>query len=346
MEYKEGDFVIGWDHDRLGYHKKPWKIVKINGNSLYATSKNWTYLKCVRSVTIEEVEQYVKDNNYTIDQILDVCKQLYPTNTRCITIYDHGSPWREETILSNTKLEVRHNNIVGGDTLGGFLYAKGKFARLVNSTQQEELPFKVGDKCYHKSFPESRYYITIQGSQVVIKKDSINGSSQGTWSISYFTEMVKEKTYIIVNKSQQFKKEDFYSTKIDVSESEELSRLVQEKLFELGFTWAGGQRHYLRYTDKYLRICNDNSIIASNSSSYKEIYPQDLGININNKKQTNNVNNKETISKENNGISKVQGFNQQISEPSRTRGIGLERTRSKISLGTINSPNKVGLSKC
>lgn len=53
--------------------------------------------------------------------------------------------------------------------------------------------------------------------------------------------------------------------------------------------------------------------------------------------------------KENNNsksISKVQGFDKQITSSSGARGIGLTSSRSKITLGTVNKPNKVGLSTC
>jgi hypothetical protein len=147
------------------------------------------------------------------------------------------------------------------------------------------------------------------------------------------------------------KKEDFYNTKIDVSKSPELSRLVQEKLFELGFMWCGGANPYkvdtFHKTETILFIDEDNTFFRRRKSDlesgYRDIYPQDLEININKLTNNNNDTSKETTSKSI-SISKIQGFNQQITSPSRARGIGLTSSRSKITLGTVNKPNKVGLS--
>lgn len=344
MEYEVGDIVTCINGNSnvggSGYlHNRTFKIRR-HDNNVYWPKKDKSGLpetsgvfkNYLRPATIEEVEQYVKDNNCSIEEILEICKNLYPkgTNYKCLHAAD-SSP-------SNGIFRISSDVVRTNDGCKCCFW-KGKFARLVK--EQEELPFKVGDKFTHKSDITLVYTITDINEDYIhvtwpsdLKGHNINKHA----AIEHF----KNGNYLPVESKSQLKKEDFYNTKIDVSESKELNRLVQEKLFELGFKWAGGQKYYLQYTDKYLRICNDNSIIASNSSSYKEIYPQDLGININNKKQINNVNNKENISK-NPGISKVQGFNQQISEPSRTRGIGLERTRSKISLGIINSPNKIGL---
>lgn len=357
MEYKVGDFVTcleGFNNDGAyvsnksgGSGYKVGKVIQIDridppykgkgSGILWPKEGCGIYEQAVRASTIEEVEQYVKDNKCSIEEILEICKNLYPVGTKFKCVYGNiGTSIEKYDKLTNTWEVTYHKNQEsnGVHSGNGWLYYNNKFARIVN--QEEELPFKVGDKFYYINHPENHWTITaIKDGKVYCNEESCSDRT--------IQNVVR---YITIDKiwlpyKPSLKKEDFYNTKIDVSESEELSKAVQEKLFELGFTWQSGDKYV---STKFIYITGDyeGTLYIASGRKYKQIYPQDLGININNKKQTNNVNNKETTSKTA-GISKVQGFNQQISEPSRTRGIGLERTRSKISLGVINSPNKVGL---
>lgn len=81
---------------------------------------------------------------------------------------------------------------------------------------------------------------------------------------------------------EMFKTIDLSNTKIRVN-SPELSKLVQEKAFELGWSWLGGKK--VNYTEEpYLYFWNYKSIGYGNSEKYfysdfkREIFPSDLGI--------------------------------------------------------------------
>ena len=285
MEYKINDIVVVLDSPGYNYTNRIAKVLapdyspKTHININIPHNKDtggFNILKTnVRKATIEEVEQYVKDNKCTIEEILEICKNLYSkgTNYNCLH--------RASKDISNGKFKISpQDKCIRTNDGCKCCYDEGKFARLVD--EQEELSFK-----------------------------------------------------------SQLKKEDFYNTKIDVSKSPELSRLVQEKLFKLGFKWQDGSTQYLKYDYKFIKIGNNGRFSVTKYSSDKQVYPQDLGININNKQQNN-------VNKENNegSISKVQGFDKQISSTSGARGVGLTSSRSKITLGIVNKPNKVGLSTC
>jgi hypothetical protein len=343
MDYKVGDFVVGW-HSNIaeGYQNKAWRIFKITEDKEHVSPEQnkgyCTYVSGLRKATIDEIEQYVKDNNYSIEQILDVCNRLFKIGDTVETIND--SLVAKGTFTLKGKIQNYNERAIGTNQTPGYLYKGGKFARIVESDQEEELPFKVGDKCYHKSYPDDFYTIDIISSGTRVK---LNDGT--TWSIEDFKGYLKSGIWSIVK--SQLKKEDFYNTKIDVSESPELSRLVQEKLFELGISFFYIKEFILHvkylFSDSSGGLTYSTTQEAFTKSCYKQIYPQDLGININ---QTIKNNNNVSRKKQNNegSISKVQGFDKQISSSSGTRGIGLTSSRSKITLGIVNKPNKVGLS--
>lgn len=339
---------VSWANSKTGgagyKENKVFRIKEISSDSghsiIWPEEDRGVYSQAVRKATIQEIEKYVKDNKCDIEEILEICKNLYPigTNYNCLHQADKEP---SDGIFEAFDDCIRTN--YGGKCC----YSKGKFAQIVS--QQEELPFKVGDRFQYKGKSTIYTIETITENKCKLswldgetKKDSDSYTKKEL--IAYFNN----KTWIIIE--PQLKKEDFYNTKIDVSESEELSRLVQEKLFELGFMWCGGANPYKvdtsHKTETILFIDKDNTFFRRRKSDlksgYRDIYPQDLGINTNNNNLTNNNN----VTKENNNssISKIQGFNQQITSSSGARGIGLTSSRSKITLGTVNKPNKVGLS--
>jgi hypothetical protein len=347
MDYKVGDFVVGW-HSNIaeGYQNKAWRIFKITEDKEHVSpeqNKGYsTYVSGLRKATIDQIEQYVKDNNYSIEQILEVCNQLFKTGDTVETIND--SLVAKGIFALKGKIQNYNERAIGTNQTPGYLYKGGKFARIVES-KEEELPFKVGDRFKFSS--EDFWYniVKIQNNCVYLEW-VIRGKHQESEESVERVKSWKLREDVIWN-TQQLKKEDFYNTKIDVSESPELSRLVQEKLFELGINFCL-TKTFITHV-KYLFSDSSGGLTYSTmqetftKSCYKQIYPQDLGININQTiKNNNNARNK----KQNNegSISKVQGFDKQISSSSGTRGIGLTSSRSKITLGTVNKPNKVGLS--
>ncbi|HPQ80055.1 MAG TPA: hypothetical protein PLG47_06345, partial [Candidatus Dojkabacteria bacterium] len=82
-------------------------------------------------------------------------------------------------------------------------------------------------------------------------------------------------------------KPNFDNCKIWIGDNPELSKKVQEKLFELGYKWNSGEKK-VKLTDKpVLQIWKDKKITYSdddkyyfNSDSRKEIFPSDLGITV------------------------------------------------------------------
>jgi hypothetical protein len=344
MEYKVGDIVVGWHNNIVeGFRYKPWKITHITSDKQHAQPNNKeeynTFISGLRLATIEELEEYVKENNTSIEEILEICKNLYPIGSKVIPVAISGSPYSECTLEG--RIEIYDDDWIGSGPTPGFLYVQGKnkFARLVEKSNPEELPFKVGDKFSINGLQNKGYIIAdINFTQRKIK---LKCHASFLYTIEEVTRYFEKGTWKL--ELSTLKKEDFYNTKIDVSESEELSRLVQEKLIELGFNWRVLSGVNYLYIDNEKAVQYGIEVSTFKGAHNKQIYPQDLGININNKQTINNG--KQEI-KNNSSISKVQGLDKQISNSSRTGGIGLERTRSQISLGTINSPNKVGLSKC
>ena len=84
-------------------------------------------------------------------------------------------------------------------------------------------------------------------------------------------------------------KDDLKNTKIWIGDNPDLSRKVQEKFFELGLTWASDDTTvdnlfstYFTLTDNGKFLYSDFSIIDFNSQPQKEIFPSDLGIDVNN----------------------------------------------------------------
>lgn len=310
------------------------------GNQLIWDNKgNGMYSNALRKATIDEVEQYVKDNNCSIDEILEICKRLYPI----------GTEYRSAgniSLIYRLKEEIKKNEDYVFESYGGYIYKNGKFARIIQEVDtKEELPFKVGDKvlilesgwgCLKQDKPAT----IIELMETVLYGDTLDVRVRlyDGLEIIVPTTSKGRKVIEIYNGITQLKKEDFYNTKIDVSESRELSKAVQEKLFELGFKWNVSGKEIIEHS-QFIFI-HDNKILTyagtlSYHDSYKQIYPQDLGININNKKQIQNDN------KENNKGSaiKVQRPIATISKGERRTGncISGRRNRTAISLGHLSN---------
>jgi len=107
-----------------------------------------------------------------------------------------------------------------------------------------------------------------------------------------------EKSLIDVNRTdykistkEEFEKQnkptiDLTNTKIWIGDNPELSKKVQEKAFELGYSWNNGQKdlQYLSakslffYEDKIIAFSNGDKSYFISDKNKKEIFPSDLGI--------------------------------------------------------------------
>ena len=83
-------------------------------------------------------------------------------------------------------------------------------------------------------------------------------------------------------------KDDLKNTKIWIGDNPDLSRRVQEKFFELGLGWAGSGKNITSLLSQSLYVNNGYMILQADSRDYfdsqpeKEIFPSDLGIDVNN----------------------------------------------------------------
>ncbi len=100
-----------------------------------------------------------------------------------------------------------------------------------------------------------------------------------------FTEISEsEATQGIVEKKEEGKVPDVTNCKIWIGNNPELSKRVQEKLLELGYSWSGDKK--IKYAESasiytnnpYLSYSNDRGRDFFNRQTNKEIFPKDLGI--------------------------------------------------------------------
>lgn len=122
--------------------------------------------------------------------------------------------------------------------------------------------------------------------QFGIKKEelvSLGAQSSGVfpWCSYYVLQKVYE---YIMSKDPANKVLDINNTKIWIGNNPELSRKIQEKAFELGYTWVTGETN-AQYLDKETIYFDNNYLSYSNGDKYyfskhenREITPMDLGI--------------------------------------------------------------------
>jgi len=104
-------------------------------------------------------------------------------------------------------------------------------------------------------------------------------------AIEYGHDLRELGLHQFISVSKTIKKEDLYNAKIWIGDNEELSRKIQEKLFELGFEWGIGKIHSKNITSIYLNPgnklgemkCKSNNEFF-NSHKFKEITLSDLGL--------------------------------------------------------------------
>lgn len=206
--------------------------------------------------------------------------------------------------LNPRDIAVKWNNFYGGWGQGKSMWSVKSLD--IKHYQGEELPFKEGDLVEvldtehirtwvrHKEAIGYRFKLTFANrtkpeiAEWFQGNGRINCDPANKHHINYNVADLK-----LVTSNNSLKKEDFYNTKIDVSESEKLSRLVQKKLIELGFNWTVLKNVNYLYIDNTGKVQYGTEESTFKVVRSKQIYPQDLGININSKQTINNGNKKQ-----------------------------------------------------
>ncbi len=195
----------------------------------------------------------------------------------------------------------------------------------IPTNKQQEIDIQIGDtfinsvgnavEIYDKDF-YTCYLKSSSGKRYTLSRKSVLVYIQNGTYMCY--KPVSQQKSI-----KQWKKEDFYDTKIVLNDPEK-SRKLQEYLFTLGIKW-NGKGSTVDYVDKYSISITENGILKYgskfgwNSINRKELSYDDI-FNENSNQLNNNKNDKETSSIES------KGSNDPIER-------GDSRERSSLSIG-------------
>lgn len=308
------NFIVKYDENRITFKYK-------------GENEMTSLLKIERLATLEEIEQYVKENNTPIEEILEICKDRFPIGSKYIGAFQH-----KPFILCNS-LDISKSGVY--ERTKDYLYYEGKFARLVEESNTEELPFKVGDK-FSIDGLQNKDYI-IDAINFTERKIKLKCHASFLYTIEEVTRYFEKGTWKL--ELSTLKKEDFCNTKIDVSKSPELSKLVQEKLIELGFNWRVLSGVNYLYIDNGRAVQYGTEVSAFKGVHNKQIYPQDLGININNKQTINNGNKKQSKESYTGKSIEIQRPIATITTGQRKSGSGVSGRRcpATISIGHLSN---------
>lgn len=229
-------------------------------------------------------------------------------------------------------------------------YLKPALPHEIPENQQQEINLQIGDT-FRNSVGNKKEIVDIRGWEYIIEDCDTYKRSYGImrFEIEDHIKSGKYTDYTPVSQQKtvkQWKKEDFYNTKI-VVDTPEKSRRFQELLFSLGLKWCGpnpykihnesfiyglivksGNRNisYYRVEDKALFITNN---------AYKEIFYNEI-FNENN----NQLNNNQNGNKENNNNDVLgKNFSGNGSKETAT-AISFRRT-SKIATSSGYTGNKI-----
>lgn len=148
--------------------------------------------------------------------------------------------------------------------------------------------FKVGDKVIYK------------GKETIVVATHINKSGDSKYErliveysdgwkrrdkdyslLSGFLEPDKRYNYVSDESVTLIQLKSFDSCKIWIGDNPELSRKVQERLFELGYKWNDGEK-VIKLTNKdWLVTWKSKTITFGEVKQHKQIFPEDLGIVLN-----------------------------------------------------------------
>lgn len=131
------------------------------------------------------------------------------------------------------------------------------------------------------------HHVSYLGTNLSFKpstKEAYEAQNKPKYEVGKWSEIIE------LPKSNTF---DLSNTKIKV-DTPELSRLIQEKAFELGWEWNSGKNiisldsKYLFFYNKFITFSNLD--VTFQQSDFKEIFPSDLGINVVNSETKSKLN--------------------------------------------------------
>jgi len=174
------------------------------------------------------------------------------------------------------------------DEKWGFAYAAKDMSRYFELVEESVQKYKVGDKVkiIHKDgFPAHCFKIGDVVKIVTIGDEKNNFILRGV-DCSQFVPMSDMEPFCETVETEKPNKEAFENCKIWIGDSEELSRKVQEKLFELGFVWATDTKSKYYHVNTSNGVCfltSDKKITWGDIDSFqkknhKQVSLEDLGI--------------------------------------------------------------------
>ena len=204
--------------------------------------------RLIKKISLNEVSYYINQRPYTHSELLALFDRLYPIGTKYKSLTSNSVYVRENELKINAGRVYEVNK--------GYLFFASVLAEIITTTTDKmklknvkievngdvELIDKIVKQLKTLGY---KFNLSFVGGNYSKYNYICIGKTSEVYGVMNSTEITNTFTLADIGLEEEsnrriiLTKEQLFNSKIDVSASKELSKAVQERLFELGFSWQG-----------------------------------------------------------------------------------------------------------